>query len=125
MTHRKGFTTIDLVFVVVIIGILATIAILTYANKKEKEKEEGYVAAMTSDLRSVAKYEEQYAAERRGAYFDGTATAASPLEGFSPSQDVIVTVTNTPGPPPSWKATATHTQTEKTCAIANGVITCS
>ena len=124
MSHRKGFTLIDLLFVIVIVGILATIAILTYANRKEKEKEKEYVAVMTSDLRNMASYQEQYATERRGAYFGGTATAASPLEGFIPSQNVTVTIT-TAGPPHSWTATATHTQTAKTCAIASGVITCS
>lgn len=124
VSHGRGFTLIKLL-IVTIIAILAAIAILTYANVKEKEREKEYIAAMTSDLRNVATYEDQYAAESRGAYFGGTATAASPLEGFTPSQNVTVTVTNTAGPPRSWTATATHTQTAKSCAIANGVITCT
>jgi hypothetical protein len=36
-----------------------------------------------------------------------------------------VTVTDNAGPPPSWSATASHTQTAKTCAMTNGVITCT
>jgi prepilin-type N-terminal cleavage/methylation domain-containing protein len=118
---KKGFTLIELLIVVVIIGILAAIAIPKFANTKEK----AYVAAMKSDLRNIATYEEQYAADSQGAYFGGTATSAAPLQGFSPSGNVTVTVTNTAGPPPAWTATAAHTQTAKTCDMTNGVITCT
>jgi len=119
--NRKGFTLIELLIVVVIIGILAAIAIPKFANTKEK----AYLAAMKSDLRNMATYEEQYAADNGGAYFSGTATAAAPLQGFSPSQNVTVIVTAVAGPPPSWSATASHTQTAKTCDMTNGVITCT
>lgn len=122
--NKKGFTLIELLIVVVIIGILAAIAIPKFSNTKEK----AYVAAMKSDLRNLATYEEQYAADNNGAYFGGTATSASPLQGFSPSQNVTITVTNVAGPPPSWTASAVHSQTAKTCdnnITAQGVITCT
>src|SRR5258706_5022398 len=79
MTNKKGFTLIELLIVVVIIGILAAIAIPKFANTKDKP----YVAAMKSDLRNLATYEEQYAADQNGAYFEGTATMASALQGFA------------------------------------------
>src|SRR5215212_2967607 len=120
-SNKKGFTLIELLIVVVIIGILAAIAIPKFANTKDK----AYVAAMKSDLRNMATYEEQYAADNAGAYFGGTATSAAPLQGFSPSQNVTVIVTNVAGPPPSWSATASHTQTAKVCDMTNGVITCT
>ncbi len=60
MQRNKGFTLIELLIVVVIIGILAAIAIPKFASTKDK----AYVAAMKSDLRNLATYEEQYAAER-------------------------------------------------------------
>src|SRR5256886_16730466 len=104
MRSQKGFTVNELLIVVVIIGILAAIAIPKFANTKDK----AYVAAMKSDFRNMATYEEQYAAVNGGAYFSGTATSASPVQGFTPSQNVTVTVTNVAGPPPSWSATATH-----------------
>jgi type IV pilus assembly protein PilA len=117
---RKGFTLIELLIVVVIIGILAAIAIPKFANTKEK----AYVAAMKSDLRNLATYEEQYAADNQGAYFSGDGTA----QGFSASQNVTITATADPGPPPGWTATATHSQTAKTCdsgVTTPGVITCT
>ena len=122
--NRKGFTLIELLIVVVIIGILAAIAIPKFANTKEK----AYVAAMKSDLRNLATYEEQYAADNQGAYFGGTADSNTPLQGFTPSQNVTITATDVAGPPPSWTATATHSQTSKTCdngVTTPGVITCT
>src|SRR5438477_11489278 len=96
--NKKGFTLIELLIVVVIIGILAAIAIPKFANTKDK----AYVAAMTSDLRNMATYEEQYAADNGGSYFGGTATSPTPLRGFSPSQNVTVAAPNVAGAPPSW-----------------------
>jgi len=122
--NDKGFTLIELLIVVVIIGILAAIAIPKFASTKDK----AYVAAMKSDLRNLATYEEQYAADNNGAYFGGSATMATPLQGFSPSQNVTINVTNVAGPPSSWTATATHSQSAKLCdngVTAAGVITCT
>jgi len=121
LRNKKGFTLIELLIVVVIIGILAAIAIPKFANTKDK----AYVAAMKSDLRNMATYEEQYAADNGGAYFSGTATTASPLQGFSPSQNVTVTVTAAAGPPQTWTGTAVHSQSAKTCSNATGVIVCA
>ena len=121
MSNKKGFTLIELLIVVVIIGILAAIAIPKFSNTKDK----AYVAQMKSDLRNLATYEEQYAADNQGAYFGGTATMAAPRQGFTPSQNVTITVTNVAGPPPSWSATAVHSQSAHTCDMTNGVITCT
>jgi type IV pilus assembly protein PilA len=118
---RKGFTLIELLIVVVIIGILAAIAIPKFANTKDK----AYVAAMKSDLRNLATYEEQYAADNNGGYFAGTATSGAPLQGFSPSQNVTIVATTVAGPPQSWSATATHSQSAKTCTNATGAIVCT
>src|SRR5450756_3079986 len=120
MSNKKGFTLIELLVVVVIIGILALIAITNFANTKDKS----YVAQMKSDLRNMATYEEQYAADNGGAYFGGTATMAAPLQGFTPSQNVTVVIVNVAGPPPSWSGTATHSESAKVCDMTNGVITC-
>ena len=117
MTVKKGFTLIELLIVVVIIGILAAIAIPKFANTKDK----AYVAAMKSDLRNLATYEEQYAADYNGAYFSGNGST----QGFTASQNVTVTAALVTGPPQTWTATATHSQSSKTCSNATGAIVCT
>jgi prepilin-type N-terminal cleavage/methylation domain-containing protein len=119
--NRKGFTLIELLIVVVIIGILAAIAIPKFANTKDK----AYVAAMKSDLRNLATYEKQYAADNNGAYFSGTADNTTPLNGFTPSQNVTITATIVAGPPETWTATAAHSQSAKTCDNSTGAIVCT
>src|SRR4026207_1026587 len=109
---RKGFTLIELLIVVVIIGILAAIAIPKFANTKDK----AYVAAMKSDLRNLATYEEQYAADNNGAYFAGTADSNTPLNGFTPSQNVTITAVIVAGPPPPGAGAAAHPQSLHTTA---------
>jgi type IV pilus assembly protein PilA len=114
---KKGFTLIELLIVVVIIGILAAIAIPKFANTKDK----AYVAAMKSDLRNLATYEEQYAADNNGAYFSGNGAT----QGFTPSQNVTVAAFPSTTNPPTWTATAKHAQSAKTCDNSTGSIICS
>ena len=123
-SNKKGFTLIELLIVVVIIGILAAIAIPKFANTKDK----AYVAAMKSDLRNLATYEEQYAADNNGLYFAGVATNAAALNGFTPSKDVTITASIGAALPPSWTATAAHALSAKVCdsgVTTAGVITCT
>ena len=121
---RNGFTLIELLIVVVIIGVLAAIAIPKFGSTKEK----AYVASMKADLRNLATYEESFAADSAGAYFGGTASGTTALQGFLASQNVTVTAslatTSTGGA--SWSATASHASTTKTCSSsADGVISCT
>ncbi|MEO7368428.1 MAG: prepilin-type N-terminal cleavage/methylation domain-containing protein [Gemmatimonadaceae bacterium] len=119
--RNKGFTLIELLIVIVIIGILAAIAIPKFANTKEK----AYVASMKADLRNLATYEESFSADS-AVYFSGTATGATALQGFLASQNVTVTATAVAGPPASWTAQATQSQTTKTCSSSvTGVISCT
>ena len=93
---RSGFTLIELMVVVVIVGILAAIAIPKFQNTKGKAN----AAALRSDLRNLAVAEEAY-------FYDSTSysTDVSALK-FRPSPGVIITVTvPTTG---TWVATATH-----------------
>ncbi|MDB4869175.1 MAG: putative pilin [Gemmatimonadales bacterium] len=120
--NKKGFTLIELLIVVVIIGILAAIAIPKFANTKDK----AYVAAMKSDLRNLATFEEQYASDNNGLYFSGDGIA----QGFNASKDVTITATAVGGAgvTPEWTATSSHGLTSKTCdsgVTTSGVITCT
>jgi len=122
--NRKGFTLIEVVVVTVVIGVLAAVAVPRLAGSKDK----AYVAAMKADLHTIAIYEEQFAAENHGQYFGGTATTDSPLNGFTPSKDVTMTLVafNILGSQlADWTATVKHSQTSQSCEMRSGEITCT
>lgn len=122
--NRKGFTLIEIVIVCVVLGILAAVAIPQYAGAKDR----AYMAAMKADLHTIAIYEEQFAADNHGQYFSGTATPDAPLNGFTPSKDVTVTLTafNILGSQlADWTAIVKHSQSSQSCEMRAGEITCT
>ena len=122
--NRKGFTLIEVVIVAVAIGTLAAVAVPRFAGSKDK----AYVAAMKADLHTIALYEEQFAADNHGQYFSGTATPDAPLNGFTPSKDVTVTLTafNILGSQlADWTAIVRHAQSSQSCEMRAGEITCT
>jgi prepilin-type N-terminal cleavage/methylation domain-containing protein len=108
---RAGFTLIELLIVVVIIGILASIAIPKFGSTKEK----AYLAKMKSDLRNLATAQESYLGDNQ-VYYGG----AVPNAAFSYSPSSGTTVTIVSATTSGWSATTAFTGTPKTCALAYG-----
>jgi prepilin-type N-terminal cleavage/methylation domain-containing protein len=59
--HRTGFTLVELLIVVVVIGILAAIAIPKFQSTKGK----AYLASVKSDLKNLSTAEETFFYEHR------------------------------------------------------------
>ena len=107
--RRAGFSLIELLIVVVIIGILAAIAIPAFANTKGK----ALVAKVKSDLRQVATAEEGY------FYGSGTYTTDLGVLGLTPSPGVTLTIVS--ATVSGWSATGTAAGANPTtCAIFYG-----
>jgi len=105
---KRGFTLLELLVVVLIIGVLAAITILKFANSKDK----AYVATMTSDLHNMVTMEESYNAEFK------TYTTSLSAMTFVPSPAVSATVTDaTMG---GWTATVSHSASAVTCRVGIG-----
>jgi type IV pilus assembly protein PilA len=102
---RKGFTLLELLIVVVIIGILAAIAIPKFAQTKEK----AYITAMKSDLKNLVSANE--------AVFSETNSYANIPAAPQGSSGVTLSQTGTGT---GWSASASHGSTSKTCTIAVG-----
>ena len=109
MKSKRGFTLIELLIVVVIVGILASIAIPKFANTKEK----AYLATMKSDLRNLATAEESF-------LFDSLTytTSLASLNGWQPSTGVTITINSATGG--GWAATASHNVSTKKCYLFYG-----
>src|SRR3712207_6804699 len=111
--NRKGFSLIELLIVLVIIGILAAIAIPKFANTKEK----AYVASMKSDLRNLVTAQEAYFSDRT-SYTTTTGLG----DAYKASAGVTVAVGTPTGT--GWTATATHQAlpTTRSCFIYVGSV---
>ena len=96
MKKQRGFTLIELLIVVVIIGILASIAIPQFNSTRDK----AFIASMKSDLKNLATLQEIY---HNGSFT--FSTALTTLEMF-PSDGVTITINEGTGT--GWAATAVH-----------------
>ena len=104
---QSGFTLIELLIVVVIIGILASIAIPKFANTKEK----AYLTQMKADLRNLVTAEEAYFADSI-KYTTNLGTM------YRTSTGVVGPTIALTGD--GWTASVSHTATTRTCAVYGG-----
>ncbi len=109
--ERSGFTLIELLIVVVIIGILASVAIPKFSNTKGK----AYLASMKSDLRNLATAQEAYLYDFATYYLGAV---PGPGLDYSVTTGVTLVIQNVSSS--GWAATSTHAQSPQTCAIFVG-----
>jgi len=94
--RTRGFTLIELLIVVVVIGILATIAIPKFSSVRDK----AFTASMKADLKNLATQQEVH-------HNDNFTFSASFTDlGFVTSEGVTLTINEASGS--GWAATATH-----------------
>ncbi|HWV58101.1 MAG TPA: prepilin-type N-terminal cleavage/methylation domain-containing protein [Longimicrobiales bacterium] len=94
--RRAGFTLLELLIIMIIIGILATLGLNRYGRVRER----GYVATLQSELRKLTLHQELYHHEH------GEYTTIEELLDFTrtPGVEIDFTYADNRG----WAAIATH-----------------
>jgi len=122
---RRGYTFIELLVVIVVLGILAGMGYLRLQTSKDKAA----IAAMTSDLRAIAEEQEAFYFQNR--FYSATLDSLNPRP--SPGDSIVIHEAT----PSGWSGSATNSRTPKRCyivvgnatpigsAATDGVISCS
>lgn len=114
LKNEKGFTLVELMIVLVIIGILASMAISHFSSAKVR----AYDATVQSNLNFIFKSCKDYWTFNSSYNSCTVATVSAPEYGFNPSSDIKVVIdegeNNTED---DFYATATHTSSSNAFVI--------
>lgn len=104
--ENNGFSLIELLIVVIIIGVLASISIPAFLGQRERAQS----AAVQSDLRNAATSATACAADNSGSYANCQVSVLSATYDFNPTDRIRVSdgVINEN----RWSATARHLDNE-------------
>jgi len=110
-SQKRGFTLVELLIVIGVIGILAAIAIPKFSASREK----AFVATVTADLKNFASQQEIYHAAQM-TYADDVAD----IPDLTVSEGVNIAVNQADGR--GWAATGWHDALpDRQCGIYYGV----
>ena len=116
-SNEKGFTLIELMIVIAIIGILAAIAIPQFSAYRTRS----YNSSAQSDVRNIATAQEAYYVDE-SRYASAYTRLTGSSYGYMQSGNVVVTVS---GDTSAYTITGYHTSGDKTYTLTGpgGTIT--